>query len=255
MVTNMNKLVKYHFLQDVGSTNTYLMELKGGDPNYSYELAIADFQSAGRGQRGNTWESEKGSNLLFSILAHPDYIEIKNQFSVSKAISLAVHNSIVKIAGPEFASDFSVKWPNDIYWRNKKIAGILIESVLQGSCLLDSVIGVGFNVNQKEFVSNAPNPVSLYNITGREANREVLLEMIIDEFIALMDCLKNGSQEKIDSEYHRHLFRNDGFYSYRDSKGEFSARIDHVQSDGHLFLVDDQGHSREYEFKEVSIIL
>ncbi len=251
----MNKLVRCHILNDVGSTNTYLLGLKGGDPDYSYELATADFQSAGRGQRGNTWESEQGKNLLFSILAHPSYIEVKNQFSVSQAISMAVLNSVANIAGPEYARDFSVKWPNDIYWKNKKIAGILIENVLQGSCLLDSVIGVGLNVNQKEFFSNAPNPISLYNITGREIYRENLLEKIIDEFIEQMDCLKNGDHEKVDREYHRHLFRSDGFYSYRDSKGEFSARIDHVRSDGHLVLVDNDGQSRHYEFKEVSIIL
>lgn len=251
----MNKLVKCHVLQDVGSTNTYLLELKGGDPNYSCELVTADFQSAGRGQRGNTWESEKGANLIFSILAHPNYLEAKNQFFVSQAISLAVLNSIATIAGPEYSKDFSIKWPNDIYWKNKKIAGILIENVLQGFSLLDSVIGVGLNVNQKEFFSNAPNPISLYNITGRIINREVLLEMIIDNFIEQMDHLKNGNQEMVDREYHRHLFRRDGFYEYRDSEGEFSARIDHVRSDGHLVLVDINGQTRQYEFKEVSIIL
>lgn len=252
---NMNKSVKCHILKDVGSTNTYLLELKGGDPNFDYELATADFQSAGRGQRGNTWESEQGSNLLFSILAHPGFIEAKNQFSVSQAISFAVLNSIATVAGLEYAKDFSVKWPNDIYWKNKKIAGILIENVLQGSNILDSVIGVGLNVNQKVFVSNAPNPVSLYNITGKKINRDDLLEMIVDEFIQQMDNLRNGNHYSVDEEFHRHLFRRDGFYRYRDSQGEFSARIDHVRSDGHLVLVDNEGKTRQYEFKEVSIIL
>ena len=153
------------------------------------------------------------------------------------------------------AKDFSVKWPNDIYWKNKKIAGILIENVLQGSNILDSVIGVGLNVNQKVFVSNAPNPVSLYNITGKKINRDDLLEMIVDEFIQQMDNLRNGNHYSVDEEYHRHLFRRDGFYRYRDSQGEFSARIDHVRSDGHLVLVDNEGKTRQYEFKEVSIIL
>ena len=160
------KNIKWHRSSSIGSTNTYLRELNGGDPAYAYEAAVASFQTAGRGQKGNSWESEAGKNLLFSILAHPNNIKVQEQFYISQAIALAVSDSVMAAVGPQYACDVSVKWSNDVYWKDFKMAGILIENTLQGSNILDTVVGVGLDVNQEVFVSDAPNPISLKNITG-----------------------------------------------------------------------------------------
>ena len=101
--------IKWHRSDSIGSTNTYLRDLKGGDPDFDYEVAVADFQTAGRGQKGNTWESEQGKNLLFSILAHPYNIKVREQFYISEAIALAVSDSVAVAMGSEYAAD--LRWP------------------------------------------------------------------------------------------------------------------------------------------------
>ena len=129
--------IKWHRSESIGSTNTYLRELGGGDPSFDYEVAVATFQTAGRGQKGNTWESEAGKNLLFSILAHPQNIKVQEQFYISEAIALAVSDSVIAFIGPEYADSVSVKWSNDVYWKDYKMAGILIENTLQGDRILE----------------------------------------------------------------------------------------------------------------------
>ena len=119
----------------------------------------AEYQTAGRGCGTNQWESERGKNLTFSILIHPKDLPATQQFHISMAISLAICEALEQYIG-----DVSIKWPNDIYWRNGKIGGILIENTLKGSIIMESIIGVGLNVNQRIFKSNAPNPVSMWQI-------------------------------------------------------------------------------------------
>ena len=128
-------------------------------------VVVADYQTAGRGCGTNRWESERGKNLLFSVMLHPENVPANRQFQISRAISLAIVDAL-----GEWVGDLSIKWPNDIYWRNGKLAGILIENSLQGSMIRDSIIGVGLNVNQRAFHSDAPNPVSMYQLTGQETD-------------------------------------------------------------------------------------
>ena len=153
-------------IDETDSTNRWLRE-QGGEEDM---VVWADFQTAGRGQGTNKWESEQGKNLLFSILLHPKDIPANKQFAISMQVSLAICEALGERIG-----DLSIKWPNDIYWRNAKICGILIENRLQGSRIRDSIIGVGLNVNQRQFHSDAPNPVSLWQICEQETDREQLL--------------------------------------------------------------------------------
>ena len=248
------KKIKWHRSESIGSTNTYLRELNGGDPAYDYEVAVATFQTAGRGQKGNSWESEAGKNLLFSILAHPKNIKVHEQFYISEAIALAVSDSVIAAIGPEYASGVSVKWSNDVYWNDYKMAGILIENTLQGSTILDSVVGVGLDVNQEVFVSDAPNPISLKNITGRDFDIENLLGDITDRFIGYMEM---GADErpKVDRLYRDRLYRREGHHRFRDEKGDFLACIEGIRPDGCLMLLTDDGQHKVYEFKQVQFIL
>ena len=248
--------IKRHRLQTVHSTNSFLRELNGGDASFDMELATTEFQTAGRGQKGNSWESEKSKNLLFSILLHPVYVQPSKQFCISEAIALAVVKSLKEIVADELvAKDFSVKWPNDIYWKNKKIAGILIENELFGSSIRDCIVGVGININQQNFISDAPNPVSLYNILGVNTNVEELLDTIIKQFVANVSMIENGQTALLHNEYMDSLFRRKGIYPYRDADSDFMATIKDVREDGRLILTDSDDKERIYEFKEVAIVL
>ena len=251
----MMKKIKWHKSESIGSTNTYLRSLNGGDPSYDYEVAVATFQTAGRGQKGNSWESEAGKNLLFSILAHPSSIKVQEQFYISEAIALAVSDSVMAAIGHEYAPDVSVKWSNDIYWKDFKMAGILIENTLQGDRILDTVVGVGLDVNQEVFVSDAPNPISLKNITGREFNLEDLLQNIIASFIGYMELETPEQRAKVDALYRSRLYRREGYHKFRDENGIFEACIEGIRPDGCLMLQTPAGQHRTYEFKQVQFIL
>ncbi len=247
--------IKWHRSESIGSTNTYLRELGGGDPDYSYEVAVADFQTAGRGQKGNTWESEQGKNLLFSILAHPRKIAVREQFFISQAIALAVSDAVISVAGPEYSNGFSVKWSNDIYWKDYKMAGILIENKIQGDCIADSVVGVGLDVNQEVFLSDAPNPISLKNITGKDHDRDSLLQDIVFRFIAYMEMAGTDQMAAVDRMYRERMYRREGWHTFADASGRFEARIEGIRPDGCLMLETRKGEHRIYEFKQVQFIL
>ena len=202
----------------------------------------ADYQTAGRGCGTNSWESERGKNLLFSIGIRPEGIAVNSQFHISMVTSLSICEALGRYIG-----DLSIKWPNDIYWRNGKIGGILIENTLHGSTIKDSIIGVGLNVNQRTFHSDAPNPVSLWQISGQETDREQLLHDILNSFSELLG-------QDVRGRYLSMLYRRKGFHPYTDKSGAFMAELVDVEDDGHLLLRDDEGRDRRYAFKEVTFI-
>ena len=206
-------------------------------------VVVADYQTAGRGCGTNRWESERGKNLLFSLLISPEYLPANKQFQLSMAISLAIVDALGQLVG-----DLSIKWPNDIYWRNGKLAGILIENRLQGNLIKDCIMGVGLNVNQRAFHSDAPNPVSLWQITGQETDREQLLQEILKSLDVLLAT-------DIKDRYMKMLYRRKGFHPYTDKDGVFMAEIVGVEDDGHLLLNDEDGLQRRYAFKEVQFII
>ena len=212
-------------------------------------LVDAEFQTGGRGQVGNSWESKKGENLTFSLLCHPESIRADRQFAMSQAIALAVQQTLLT-----FIDDVKVKWPNDIYWHDKKICGILIECTLSGMTIKDCIIGVGLNVNQTEFVSDAPNPVSLAQIVGLTFNRKAVLDAVTDKFTFYYNKVLKGTS--LDDEYVANLYRREGMHQYAEPGGEpFRAEFACIQPSGHLLLKDECGKIHEYEFKEVKFIL
>ena len=225
-------------IAETNSTNNWLKE--HGEDGL---VVVADYQTAGRGCGTNKWESERGKNLLFSMLVHPHDIPAVRQFHISMAISLAICESLEQYIG-----DLSIKWPNDIYWRNGKIAGILIENTLKGTVIKNSIIGVGLNVNQREFRSDAPNPVSLWQVSGQETDRDELLHDILRRFDGLLG-------HDILNHYLSRLYRRRGFHPYADADGAFMAEIADVREDGHLVLSDEAAKERIYAFKEVQFII
>jgi len=229
------------------STNVLLWEMIREKSLPEGFVVQTDFQSAGKGQVGNSWESEEGRNLLFSMVLYPQRVTVDNQFLLSQLVSLGIKEAL-----DEYTDGITVKWPNDIYWNDKKLVGILIENSLQGTKIKSSVIGIGLNVNQKVFVSNAPNPVSLLRITGKRQNRKLLLTKIRQNIQKLYTEL---SVTKIRAVYAEALYRKDGFYAYRANDETFQAKIISVHPDGQLELETEAGERKEFYFKEVSFVL
>ena len=243
-------------LQETDSTNRWLSALSETQREAD-RVVTTDFQTAGRGCGTNRWESERAQNLLFSILAHPTVIQAQQQFAVSMMTALAIIDALSKYIG----EGLSIKWPNDIYWHDRKLCGILIENRLSGHLLRESIIGVGLNVNQQTFLSDAPNPVSIIQITGKQTNREELLNEIIQAFtLRLQQCRDqlnedNAIYDLLSHEYNLRLYRREGFHSYRDKEGTFDAELLKVEDDGTLVLSDRNHRQRRYAFKEVAFII
>jgi BirA family biotin operon repressor/biotin-[acetyl-CoA-carboxylase] ligase len=232
------------------STNSFLKELSVKQLLEEHTLLSAREQTNGRGQIGTQWESESGKNLTFSILLYPRFLSIKNNFLLSETIALAVKDVL-----ETYSRDISIKWPNDIYFQDKKVAGILIENEITGQILLQSIAGIGININQEIFRSNAPNPISLKQISGKNTDLEILLEELSVSIEKRYEELRKGETRSIVQDYREALYRKDGFYFYKDKESVFSARIESVGNDGLLHLVGKDGEKRRYAFKEVSFVL
>ena len=240
-------------IAETTSTNSYLAQLCKENKAKEYHTVIAEHQTAGRGQRGNSWEAEAGKNLTFSTVLYPTALEVKNQFLLSIIAAFSVIYALDSYTG-----DFSIKWPNDIYWKDKKIGGILIENELEGKYIVQSIIGIGLNINQKKFHSSAPNPVSLFQILGTEIDKMEVFKKVLSGILGGYMFLENDMDKAwavIQELYLNRLYRKEGYHPYRDEKGEFMAEFQQVEPSGHLILKDEQGILRRYAFKEVEFIL
>lgn len=236
-------------LEETDSTNNYLRSYQPADAE-KITVVTAEFQTAGRGQGSNTWESQKGKNLTFSILVHPVMVPLQRQFLLSMTGGIAL-----KMALAKYTDGITLKWPNDVYWNDRKLSGTLIETTLSGGHITNCIFGIGLNVNQSVFTSSAPNPVSLAQILGHEVDREELLQEIIKAFKYSYSLIENGNYTDIAALYHNTLYRSRGFHAYRDRNGEFEAAIVEVEDNGHLILRDHEGIIKEYAFKEVEFII
>ena len=237
-------------ISETNSTNNYLQSLCSKQKVEELTVVVADFQTSGRGQRGNSWESDSGKNLLFSIVIFPEFLEARRQFLISQIISLAIKEEL-----DTYTTDISIKWPNDIYWKEKKICGMLIENDLMGRNISQSIAGIGININQETFHSSAPNPVSLRQITGKEFDLFEILKNIVLRIQSYYSLLKKGNTESIVCQYEMSLFRKEGMHRFKDANGEFLARIIRVEPEGRLILEDEMLNKRGYMFKEVEYLL
>ena len=179
------------------------------------------------------------------MLIHPEALEARAQFRITEVVSVALCNTLERYIYKEV----DIKWPNDIYVGDQKICGILIENRLQGSVIKDSIIGIGLNVNQQAFLSDAPNPVSMWQLTGQETNREVLLEAFLQAFNEAWES------ETISKAYRQRLYRREGYHAFCDKDGRFEAKLRNVLNDGMLVLEDREGQRRNYAFKEIKYII
>lgn len=244
-------------IESTDSTSSHLAGIAEGCAHGT--AVMARVQTAGRGQRGNSWEAEPGMNITLSLLLRPEGIEPARQFIISQAVSLAIVEMLDSFIE---ADTVSIKWPNDIYVNDSKIAGILIENVISGSAISRSIVGVGLNVNQTEFLSDAPNPVSLKQLLPKvDFNVDVLAEVMVSDILGKVDQALSSECEagEISGEYFARMWRGDGYYHryYDHTRGLYmNARIDSVAASGHITLTDQaDGVARTYAFKEISAVL
>ncbi len=234
------------------STNSLLARDVSALPHGA--VVAARRQTAGRGQRGNSWESEPDANLTFSMLLRPSVIAAAAQFELSMVVALSVCDSLAEAS----AMEFKVKWPNDIYCGDKKICGILIENSLEGRHIARSIVGIGINVNQRRFISDAPNPVSLVNLTGHTFDLGCLLVDVCDRLLSRLAAYEASPDPcRLVGEYRARLWRGTDFHRWLDAaSGEiFEAAVDDVAVTGMLTLTGRDGCRRTYAFKEVAAVL
>lgn len=250
----MSDNIKYFHLGQTDSTNLEVVRQVSALTDterlqHDCYVARADYQSAGRGQRGNSWESESGKNLLFSVMIHPRGVVVSEQFRLSQAMSIAICRTLNSIS-----DSFKIKWPNDIYCGEQKVSGTVIETTLRGQLVERCILGVGVNVNQTTFRSDAPNPVSLCQLLGREFDCDAILREIMGRFSQIVRSVYIGRGDEVGREFVDMLIWRDGLHHYRDAQGDFFARLVGVEADGHLVVEDSHGVERRYMFKEVKHI-
>ena len=215
------------------------------------DVVWADFQTAGRGQRGHEWYSRKGENLTFSVVLEPLFVPIAEQFSVSEVVALSLVDMLA-----EYGIEAKIKWTNDIYVGDKKLVGILIEHSLSSATLRRTIVGIGINVNQKEFDSALPNPVSMTQLLGREFELEEVLNCFLSHLQRNYALLREGAKAALHERYNSLLYRKNEYHTYALPSGEkFSAKIVGTAPSGALCLENECGDRKDYLFKEVEFVI
>lgn len=249
----MKEVMDIQWLEEVDSTNNEAVRRLGNAANLTVLAAV--HQTAGRGQRGNSWLTHSGENLTFSMILKFGnenlwQLKARDQFVVSVAVTLGI-SDYLEAEGIECR----IKWPNDIYVRNKKICGILIENRLNGEDLSDSVVGIGLNVNQKDFPPQLLNPVSMSLLTGKDYDNRLELSKLCGKLLKRLSQIE--SKSSLFNEYVCKLYRLGVFNEYvRCSSGELmKAKIVGVSESGLLRLETEKGELFEFAFKEISYVI
>lgn len=238
-------------LDQVDSTNSFAMGLLKGMPLEEGAVVTTTKQTRGKGQRGNSWESQPGQNITCSIVLRPVFLDAAEQFDLTRAVSLALTDMLSDVLSDQ---EIRIKWPNDIYVGNNKIAGILIENIVSGSQISYSVVGIGLNVNQTDFISGAHNPTSLHKITGRTHDLDGVLKMLCAAVEVRYLQLRGNARIRLAGEYLARLFMAGTPTRFTDFSNIFEATIEEVTREGLLVLRDNNGNCRKFAMKEIGWI-
>ena len=234
----------------IDSTNTFLKELCQEKEVEDFTIVVTNNQTNGRGQMNSTWSSTRNNNLTFSILTKFKELGVNSQFRISKAISLAVHDTLCAF----LSIKISVKWPNDILAEHQKICGILIENSVKKSKIKYAVVGIGLNVNQTHF-ENLPNATSMKLISGMYFNLDEILNSIIDNIKKYVDLVNANDFELIDNLYLKRLHKINVPTMFRDAKKSvFMGKIIGVSDEGRLQVELEDETIKEYELKEIKLV-
>ncbi|MBQ3259934.1 MAG: biotin--[Alistipes sp.] len=232
----------------LGSTND-----EARNPAYHEgDIVIAERQTAGRGQRGHTWESAEGQNLTFSLILEPRFLPVNEQFLLSEVLALGLVDTLA-----EYKIEARIKWTNDIYVGDKKIVGMLVENSLTGGCLARTIAGIGLNINQTEFDPSLPNPTSMSLVAGRKFDREEVLTRLHHNIMSLYESLRCGKKEMLQSRYRSTMYRLGEKHPYTLANGTiFEGTIRGVRPSGELQIEhSSDGSLHEYLFKQVEFVI
>jgi BirA family biotin operon repressor/biotin-[acetyl-CoA-carboxylase] ligase len=219
-------------LNSIDSTNNYAFDIIQAKLAAHGTACFAFEQTRGKGQRGKNWVSEKGANIILSVILKTDFLQLHQQFYLSVAIALAAHNLFGKYAGEET----KIKWPNDIYWRDRKAGGILIETQLLGKKWKWAVVGIGMNINQTKFSRLTKRPVSLKQITGKDFDSVQLAKELCKLIDKRVKQLEKGDFKKILKEYNQHLFKLNEEVKLKRKNILFKCSIKGVNEQGELLI-------------------
>lgn len=248
-------------LQSVDSTNNYARNLIHEGLAQHGTAIFAHEQVAGKGQRGKIWTSDKGSNVILSLLVNPQSLTLSQQFQLSACVATAVQELFMKYAGDET----KIKWPNDLYWQDRKAGGILIESIVRSPQAVSnnqqsapaswewSIIGIGININQTAFPSYLVNPVSLKQITGKSFDTVILAREICELLNKKFDELVSAGFENIYQQYLTHLYKIDTKVKLKKDNRVFEAVIKGVNTNGQLVAYHSM--EEEYNFGDVEWVI
>lgn len=250
----MDYSIAIKHLDVVDSTNRYLRDEAGNlwVGGEDVVAVTARHQTSGRGQRGNVWQSQSGCNLLMSILVRPgNSLEAKNQFLLSQAVALSAHSAMAC-----YGIETRLKWPNDIYVGNRKLAGILVEVDYSGAFVEQAIIGIGLNVNQTEFSPMERVPVSMKMLLGKDIPVEDVLRDLLCNFSKYYADMRWDAQDAIAADYKALLLGFGEQCKFVDCNGcSFDAVMEGVEPTGHLLLRHVNGTLSRYAFKEVEMLL
>lgn len=237
----------YEHFESLDSTNNRLKQINREGVIAEGYTVTTDYQTSGRGQIGNAWQSESGRNLLTSVFLRPTVIKASEYFFLNMSVCLAIAETL-----SFFHPGFKVKWPNDILFDTKKIAGVLIENSISRNQLNHSIIGIGINVNQRDFQS-VPNATSLSRIVGNEIDLGFLLSKLLKNLeLRYLQLLK--STKNLNGEYLQSLYGYAKEVSVEIKGVRKKAEVLNVLPDGTLLMLID-GHQRQFQFKEIQFLL
>ncbi len=235
------------FVPQCHSTNTMAAELMRNKYLAEGTVVITDYQTAGRGQRGNSWEAEPGRNLTFSVLLNPSFLLAKDQFYLTIIVSLAIREFLAS----RLACEVKIKWPNDILANNKKLCGILIENTLSGDKIQHSIIGIGLNVNQTSFLIAAPTSMKM--LTNHEFDLAEVLNVLLEKLEGYYLQLRSGNKDLLKQEYLNHLYWRGEVHQFRTHHEVFTGVITYVEENGRLTMLRD-GKEVSFDLKEISFV-
>ena len=238
----------FYFLDETGSTID-----DARDPKYVHgDVIVAEYQTAGRGQRGNKWSSAPGENLMFSVVLDTSFLRVTEQFLLLQTVALALADTFA-----EYGLDARIKWTNDIYIGDRKITGVLIDHSIKDGMLARSGVGIGINVNQTEFEEWLPNPTSMALETGREQDRRRVLDRLYEHLTERYGMLKRGRRREVAEQYHGKIYRLDtpAQFTKPGVEGSFTGIICGVEPDGGLIVEDATGCRETYLFQQISFII
>lgn len=216
---------------------------------------VAGQQSAGRGQRGNTWQAEPDQNLLLSFLLKPSHSLLENQFYLSKAVALGILNGLQQWATENYGEKLplAIKWPNDLYLDGKKLGGILIENNFQAGQWTFSIVGIGLNINQTNFADLRACSLKSWMKSPQSFDLHDIYKHICQGIEKEYEYFLEQKFHLLDEAYHQKLFRFQEWHSYQDNQQEFSGKILRVNAQG-LLIMKKPGGEQAYEIKELSFI-